>query len=277
MSFKQDVQVKCFIGMLYGLFVVLLAGCATEPRHLVIQMDTPLPPAAASNTATPAVAPAISKPALPDDFLQTAALQPSSQSDGDGWVPLFDGKTLTGWSQTDFAGHGEVEVRNTLLLLNMGDPLTGVTWTNRLAKMNYEIALEAMRVNGSDFFCGLTVPVNDSFCSLIVGGWGGSLVGISSLDGEDASENETTKFMNFEDRKWYRVRLRITEGRIEGWLNQEKLVNVVTTDRRISLRPGDIEMSKPLGIATYQTTAAIRNIQMRRVSSPADPPKQKRN
>ena len=226
-----------------------------------------------------AVVPPPSPPSatVPDDFLQTAALQPSSQPEGEGWVPIFDGKTLSGWAVTDFAGHGETTVRNTLLLLSMGDPLTGINWTNRLAKMNYEIALDAMRVNGSDFFCGLTVPVNDSFCSLIVGGWGGSLVGISSLDGLDASENETTKFINFEDRKWYRVRLRVTTGRIEGWLDQEKLVDVDTSDRRISLRPGDIELSKPLGFASYQTTAALRNIQMRRVSEPADPLKKKRN
>ena len=80
----------------------------------------------------------------------------------------------------------------------MGDPFTGINWTNDFPKMNYEVALDAMRVMGSDFFCGLTVPVGDTFCSLIVGGWGGSLVGISSLDGMDASENETTKFISFE-------------------------------------------------------------------------------
>ena len=51
--------------------------------------------------------------------------------------------------------------------------------TNEIPKINYEVALDAMRVSGSDFFCGLTVPVNDSFCSLIVGGWGGGLGGVS--------------------------------------------------------------------------------------------------
>jgi hypothetical protein len=261
--------------MFSGLCALLLAGCASEPPRLVLHMEAP-PGTSASKAATPTVAPTTAAPGLADDFLRTAALQPAPRADGEGWVPLFDGKTLSGWEATDFGGHGEVAVQNTLMLLNMGDPLTGVNWTNRLPKMDYEITLEAMRVNGSDFFCGLTVPVNDSFCSLIVGGWGGSLVGISSLDGEDASENETTKFMDFAERKWYGVRLRVTEGRIEGWIDREKLVDVVTTDRRISLRPGDIEMSKPLGIASYQTTAAIRNIQMRRVSTPADPAKEKR-
>jgi hypothetical protein len=292
-SFRQSFRAWLWV----GICAPLLAGCKTHTPQVEIKMNSAAKAApAAPESVAPSVPepPAVSAPLPPlpkivvapdptvpppsagDDFLQKAALLPSTQPEGEGWVPIFDGKTLSGWSVTDFAGHGEATVQDTLLLLNMGDPLTGVTWTNRLAKMNYELALDAMRVNGSDFFCGLTVPVNESFCTLIVGGWGGSLVGISSLDSLDASENDTTKFINFEDRKWYGVRLRVTTGRIEGWVDQEKLVDVDTTDRRISLRPGDIELSKPLGIAAYQTTAALRNIQMRRVSEPADPLKKKR-
>ena len=184
---------------------------------------------------------------------------------------MFDGKTLTGWRLTDFAGAGEVQCQAGLIALNMGSPFTGINWTNEFPKMNFEVALDAMRLNGSDFFCGLTVPVGDSFCSLIVGGWGGSLLGISSLDRMDASENETTKYMNFEKGKWYRIRLRITEKRIEGWIDAEKLVNVDTSDKKISVRPGDIELSKPFGIAAWQTTATLRGIKMRRVDGPAGP------
>lgn len=186
---------------------------------------------------------------------------------------MFDGETLTGWRQTAFAGRGEVECRSGLIVLNMGDPFTGINWTNSFPKMNYEIALDAMRTMGADFFCGLTVPVGDSFCSLIVGGWGGSLLGISSLDGMDASENDTTKFVNFESKRWYRIRLRVTQGRIEGWVDDKKLIDVGTTGKRIDLRPGDIEMSMPMGIASWQTSSALREIKYRTVAGPADPPK----
>ena len=134
--------------------------------------------------------------------------------------------------------------------------------------MNFEVALDAMRVMGSDFFCGLTVPVGTNSCSLIVGGWGGSLIGISSIDGMDASENETTKFSNFESGRWYRIRLRVTEKRIEGWIDKEKLVDVETSKRRISVRPGDIELCMPFGVAAWQTGAAMREIKYRRVSGP---------
>jgi hypothetical protein len=186
---------------------------------------------------------------------------------------MFDGRTLTGWKETLFAGRGEIECRSGLMVFNMGDPFTGLNWTNEVPQINYEVALDAMRVTGSDFFCGLTVPDGDSFCSLIVGGWGGSLVGISSLDGMDASENETMKFVSFESGRWYRIRLRITEGRIEGWLDDKKLIDANTTGKKISLRPGDIEMSKPFGLASWQTTAAYRAIKIRKVSGPADPPR----
>ncbi len=88
------------------------------------------------------------------------------------WTSLFDGKSLGKWKSTDFAGHNEVEVKDGRIVLNFGSELTGITWTGELPRMNYEIKLDAMRVDGTDFFCGLTFPVGDLPCSFIVGGWG---------------------------------------------------------------------------------------------------------
>jgi hypothetical protein len=205
------------------------------------------------------------------DRIKEAAAKPSAPFEGEGWRSLFDGQTLTGWRPTAFAAHGEVECQSGMIILNMGDPFTGINWTNPFPKMNYEVALDAMRLMGSDFFCGLTVPVGESFCSLIVGGWGGALVGISSLNGMDASENETSKYVNFETGRWYRIRLRVTEKKLEAWIDNDKLVDVVTTEKKISLRPGEIELSKPFGLACWQTSAALRAIQVRSVDSPASP------
>ncbi len=254
-----------------------LAGCATKDPESSTSTPAAQPPAA------PAASPAPTAPAAPtaaarapspqEDRFKAAIAVPPAPFEGEGWEVMFDGSSLTGWRETPFAGHGEIELRDGLVLAKMGDPFTGLNYTNDFPKMNYEIALEAMRVNGADFFCGLTVPVGDSFCSLIVGGWGGALVGISSLDGMDASENETTKYVNFQQNRWYRIRLRITHDRIEGWIDQEKLIDVVTTGKRISLRPGEIEESKPMGLACWQTSAAWRAIQLRRVEQPADKPK----
>jgi len=234
--------------------LVFVAGCAQEPTRLS-------PPASTKATATPVPAPR----KAPEELLQAAVATAPSPFEGEGWQPLFDGKSLAGWHETDFAGHGELECRLGLIILNMGDPFTGVTYTNPTPKINYEIALDAMLLMGSDFFCGLTVPVRDSFCSLIVGGWGGSLVGISSLDSLDASENGTAKFIDFKPGRWYRIRLRISETKLQAWIDNEKLIDVDTTDKKISLRPGEIELSKPFGLASYNTTAAYREIKLRKL------------
>lgn len=175
---------------------------------------------------------------------------------------LFDGKTLQGWKKTEFGGEGEVEAKDGQIVMAAGNPMTGITYAGAFPTMNYEITLDAMRVDGSDFYCGLTFPVGDSPCSFIVGGWGGGVVGLSSLDGSDASENETTKYQEFENKRWYKVRLRVTKDKIEAWLDDKQMVDVETKDRRISIRP-EVELSRPVGISCFASTAALRDIKVR--------------
>ena len=182
-------------------------------------------------------------------------------------ISLFDGKTLDHWEVSDFIRHGDVYVKDGAIYIEKsktGGYMTGITWTGPLIKMNYEITLEAMRVEGTDFFCGLTFPVGDRPCSLILGGWGGMLCGLSSLDYMDASENETTTFVDFKKNQWYHVRLRITENKILAWLDDEILVNVDTMDKNIDIRI-EVMPSLPLGISTYLTTGAIRNIKLHKI------------
>ena len=199
-------------------------------------------------------------------------LPASADKKNNPWISLFDGKSLGKWKSTDFAGHNEVEVKDGQIVLNFGSDMTGITWTGELPKMNYEIKLDAMRVDGTDFFCGLTFPVNDLPCSLIVGGWGGGVVGISSLNGKDAARNETTQYVEFKKGQWYRIHLRVTEHKLEAWIDKRKLVDVDTTDKTISIR-SEVEKSRPLGICSYATTAALRKIKIREIKpeqAPAD-------
>jgi hypothetical protein len=176
---------------------------------------------------------------------------------------LFDGKTLKGWALTDFAGKGKVSVTNGEIHLGMGY-MTGVNYTSAVPRMNYEISLEAKRTEGSDFFCGLTFPVGTNYCSLIVGGWGGGVVGLSSIDGEDASQNETTKFMDFKSGQWYKIRLQVTPKKIYAWIDKDQMVDLETEDKRFSIRL-EVESSTPLGIATWNTGAALRNLELKRL------------
>jgi hypothetical protein len=216
--------------------VLFVYGCASRPEI----RSRPTETATATNQ--------------PVGVTRAQAATPGTQS-------LFDGKTLKGWRVSDFAGTGGVKVEDGKLILEMGT-MTGVTYTSSVPTMNYEISLEAMRVDGSDFFCGLTFPVGKDPCSLIVGGWGGGVVGLSSLDGQDAANNETTQYMNFVKGQWYRIRLRVVPNQIQAWIDDDKVVDVDTKDRNISIRI-EVEESRPLGIASWSTTAALRNIQLR--------------
>lgn len=182
------------------------------------------------------------------------------------WVSLFNGNDLTDWTITDFGGQGEVYVEDGQLFLEQGIALTGVHTDRSLPKTNYEVELKAMRVLGSDFFCGLTFPVGEDFCSLIVGGWGGGVCGLSSLDGLDASENETLQYIQLVKEKWYDIRLKVVPGRIQVWLDGKTLIDQDVTDRKISVRQ-EVELSRPFGIASWQTTAAIKDFRIREISA----------
>ncbi len=186
-----------------------------------------------------------------------------------GWKSLFDGKTLKGWKPTDFAGHSTVEVKDGRIVAGLGEMLTGITLadTNGLPLMNYELVVEGMKVQGSDFWCGLTFPVGTNGCTLVLGGWGGAVVGISSIDHQDASDNELTQYIKFDNNKLYRVSVRVTDKKIEVWLDEDQIINLELEGRKISMRFGEIELSQPLGLATYQTEAAWKTIKVRKLDA----------
>ena len=145
-------------------------------------------------------------------------------SAGKEWKFVFDGKTLGDWKVTDYAGRGEVSFdENGSLVLGMGIELTGVHLPGGgdYPTIDYEIALQAKRAQGGDFFCGLTFPYQDSNATLILGGWGGALVGISSIDDFDASENDTGDVYVFEENRWYNMRLRVTKAKLEAWIDDK--------------------------------------------------------
>jgi len=211
-------------------------------------------------------------PLLEAILLVATAGAAGAQPQSGEWQSMFDGRSLQGWRETPFTGRGEVRVENGAIVLGPGKPMTGVTWTGSLPRSNYEVRFEGARLQGSDFFASLTFPVGDSFCTWVTGGWGGDIVGLSSLDGWDASDNETRTYFNFETGRWYALRLQVTPDRIRAWIDDEQVINVAITGRSIGLRHGEIKLSAPFGFASYGTKGALRKIEYRLLSGSAAKP-----
>lgn len=195
-------------------------------------------------------------------FLWIALAQTGARQDA--WVPLFDGKAIEHWKEVPFSGRGQVQVKDGIIQLGRGR-MTGIRWTGDFPRSGYEVRFEAARLNGKDFFAGLIFPVKDAYCSWISGGWDGTVVGLSNLDGNDASENDTSTIRDFVQGRWYRFRLAVTEHRIQAWIDDSPVIDVDITGRQIGLRFDDTDLCAPLGFASYATTGGLRRIEYRRI------------
>ena len=193
------------------------------------------------------------------ETLQSKPKSLISENMSPGEVSLFDGKDLGQWKITDFGGQGKVYAKEESIIMEIGNDLTGVTWSGPVLRTNYEINYDAMRLDGEDFFCALTFPVDDFFVTFIVGGWGGNVCGLSSVNYFDASDNETTVKKSFDNNRWYHIRVRVEPGRIQCWIGKKQFVDLETKGKKLSTR-SEVEESKPLGISCWQTKAAIKNI-----------------
>lgn len=197
-----------------------------------------------------------------------AAVDPLTLPEAARWKSLFDGKELKDWAAAEFGGEGEVSVeKDGEIVMQRGSDISGVRWKGKpLPKKNYEITFESRRIDGSDFFCGLVFPVGDSYCSFVVGGWGGGVVGLSSVDGLYAADNDTATHDVFKEKQWYKIRLRVGEKFVRAWIDDKSVVDLDLTNRKVSLHPA-VDPAKPLGIACYATVAGLRNIYFRELTA----------
>ena len=200
-------------------------------------------------------------------------LIPGSLALGDEPSVLFNGKDLMGWKvakQHDFQRAGKVSVQDQQIILEKGRPATGIVCVKKLPRTNYEVTLQAKRIAGEDFFCGLTFPVDQGYCSLILGGWGGGVTGLSNIDNMSAVENETTDFVKFKQDRWYHLRLRVTPSKIEAWVDKRQIVEVETENRKFSIW-WEQEPMRPFGIASWNTKAALRDIHVKPLPATSKP------
>jgi hypothetical protein len=181
-------------------------------------------------------------------------------------IILFNGKSLDDWEFVDVGGSGEVELEGGLMIINQGENVSGAIYKKAatLPTTNYEITLEAKRIQGVDFFVGLTFPVGDlKHCAtLVCGGWGGSVTGISCIDSMDASDNNTSSYQRYKDDEWYAIKLRVTPKNLSVWLGDKQIIDEDIEGKKISVRPGPVESYLPLSLTTFNTMAAIRNVKL---------------
>ncbi len=179
------------------------------------------------------------------------------------WKELIIGKSLEGWEKTNFGGDGDVVVNGEgELVFDIGQPLTGVTYKKDFPKENFEIRWEANRLDGSDFFVGITFPVGDEHCSFICGGWGGGVVGISSIDGNDASENQTTQFKDIKNKHWYKFTAKVDSKTITVTMDGEQILQVPREGKSFSVR-GEVRLNRPMGYCVFNSKVAVKNFQYR--------------
>lgn len=239
----------------------MLVGCAASEKKSSRTADRS---AADAPPAADVAEPPATVAASPDNADEEIDAQPRTVVPPGPDGSLFDGETLTGWRvlrDKAYADAGRVYVQDRTIMLETGRMQTGIAWNGDFPRDHYEVSLEAMRVAGYDFFCGMTFPVGDEPCTLIIGGWGGSVVGLSNVDYMHAAENVTTTGRSFELGRWYRIRLRVTPQRISAWIDNDLVIDLLRAGHKFSVW-WEQESARPFGIGTWDTAAALRNIRL---------------
>ena len=234
--------------------------------HTAIALALALVACRSSTVHDAAPAPSSKSPTLPVVSPPEPALPPDQAAPAEAWTVLLDGTSLGRFEPTSFGGEGAVELTPDGVRLGMGMMLTGIRLPTLadFPTSDYELEVVAARLLGTDFFCGLTFPVGDTFATLICGGWGGALTGLSCLDGRDASDNETKTYRRYEKGRDYTIRLRVTAKHVRAWIDAEPILDLPTPGRRLHLRT-EVLKSAPLGLSTYATLARIRSVRWRRL------------
>ncbi len=182
------------------------------------------------------------------------------------WESLFDGRTLKGWRVVkEFPGAGpggKVRVEDGRIVLGPGQPMTAVAWNGEFPASDYEARFQAMRVAGEQDFASVVLPIGPASCALALGGYGGTVVGVVFVDGRQGNENPTTAHFTFEKGRWYSFLVKVTRARIEGWIGEQKVVDLTRADHGFSGDSTKIHM-RPFGFYSHETTGAVRDIQVR--------------
>jgi hypothetical protein len=164
-----------------------------------------------------------------------------------------------GFMETAFGGEGLASIEPNRILLEPGVPLSGVTWTGAPPEAPYTLEVEFTKRYGNDFPCALTFPIAGSHLTLVLGGWGGTVCGLSSLDGLDASRNETRFVRAFPPGVRTEVRVDVQGARVRAVLDGVEVVRIDLAGRSLGVRE-ELSLSRPLGIAAFATAVEVHSV-----------------
>ena len=127
------------------------------------------------------------------------------------------------------------------------------------------MSANALKFQLLTYGCQMNEYDSELVASIPIGrGWGGSIVGLSNVDGFNASENETTKVMSFKDEQWYTVHLRVTSEKIEATIDGDLVVEQTREGHTFTIYD-ELQPIRPLGFFSWMTTAALRGIRVKRL------------
>ncbi|HUT37061.1 MAG TPA: DUF1080 domain-containing protein [Planctomycetota bacterium] len=195
-------------------------------------------------------------------------LTPTTVPPGE-WFSMCDGKSLKGWKtlkEDSFSLAGKVVAKDGAIVLGEGMAFTGIQWEGEFPKEGFEVRWDGCRQNGIDIFGGLTVPVGNEHVTFVPGGWGDSVVGLSSIDDRNASDNEQTKIMSFKNNQWYEFCLRVTKAKIEAWIDDKQVIDLERKGHKFTVYD-ELMPCRPVGFFSWSTEGAVRNIEMQRLKA----------
>ncbi|MBL7115227.1 MAG: DUF1080 domain-containing protein [Kiritimatiellae bacterium] len=181
------------------------------------------------------------------------------------WIVPFNGSDLKGWkvhTKSEYETYGGASVKDGAISFQGGSPYTAISLQGTFPSDNYELELTAKRTSGQDIFCGLLLPVGTNHVSMIMGGWGNWVVGLSCIDDMVASDNDAAHNMSFDNDRWYKVRVRVTPQKFQAWIDDKQVINLDRKGRKISPYPG-LEVLAPFGLFTWDTSSLMKDMRYR--------------
>lgn len=172
----------------------------------------------------------------------------------------------THWESVSLGGEGEVEFDEQGVLMRFGSPLTGVRWLGDALPDSYEVEVRAARIDGNDFFCGLNLPIGTDSATVVLGGWGGALCGLSCIDGMDASMNATRSFQDFSRGEVHVLRVRVDPQEVYAEVDGAELFRHTRGEGVLSLR-AEVQPVGSFGVTCFQTTARIESVRWRPITA----------